>query len=204
MLGRLAPPARLQWAVLGLWNMGLVLTFVSPLAGWASSCWLTASLLLVAGLRPWPTGPTKLDWPFTAYLSWSYLWLVLACLGRFGLDFELCPSGWSGAIKHAHASGFILVMMVGMGLRLVPAFERKPIAWPPARHLCLWLLVVGASLRVAGQASVLPAALVPGGVLQMLGVLLFVGVLLATLLAPAVHGAEWDVDSSPFRPALAS
>lgn len=204
MLGRQAPAAGLQWTVLVLWNLGLFLTFAPPWAGWASSCWLTASLLLVVGLRPWRRGPARLDWPFTEYLSCSYLWLVLACLGRFGLDFMLCPPGWSGAIKHAHASGFILVMMVGMGLRLVPAFESKPIAWTLARHLCLWLLVGGAALRVAGQASLLPRALLPGGVLQMLGVLLFVGVQLATLLAPVTREGESGADLSPFRPALAS
>ena len=197
MFGRQPPPAKLQWAVLGLWNAALLLTFVPHGGAPASLCWLLASLLFVGGMRPWAARPGKLDWPLTAYLSWSYLWLVLACAGRFGLAFELCPSDWAGAIKHAHASGFILIMMVGMGLRLVPAFERKPLAWPAARHLCLGFLVSGAGLRVAGQAGLWPWALVPGGALQMIGVLLFVGSLLATLVSPVV--STHDLPGSPFR-----
>ena len=180
MLGRSAPPAALQWSVLLLWNLGLLLTWLShPLPG--ASCLLLGASLLVAGLKPWPAGPSPHGWPLRAYLGWAYAWLVLACAGRLAMAWPGGPEHWAGAVKHAHASGFVLTMMVGMGLRLVPAFERKPLAWPPARWLCLLLLCPGGVLRVAGQAGLLPWALLPGGICQVLAVVLFAFTLLATL-----------------------
>jgi len=182
MLGRSAPPAALQWSVLLLWNLGLLLSWLSnPLP--AASCLLLAAILLVAGLKPWPTGPSPHGWPLRDYLGWSYVWLLLACAGRWAMAWPGGPEHWAGAVKHAHASGFVLTMMVGMGLRLVPAFERKPLAWPPARWLCLLLLCVGGGLRVSGQAGWLPWALLPGGICQVLAVVLFALTLLATLAA---------------------
>ncbi|MBX3171203.1 MAG: NnrS family protein [Candidatus Eremiobacteraeota bacterium] len=172
MLNRTPPSARVQWTVLALWNLGLVLSFWPALQFWCALSWTVASLLLVLCLRPWPRGPNKHDWPLPAYLGWSYAWLVTACLGRL-----LGPDSWAGAIKHAHASGFVLTMMVGMGLRLVPAFERRTLAWPSARRLCLWLLAAGTVLRVLGQAGLLPGLLVPGGVLQFSALFLFVAAL---------------------------
>ena len=181
MLNRSAPPEAIQWTILLLWNLGLLATFSPQLKSAPALCWSIASLLLVAFLRPWPAGPSKHDWPLTRYFSWSYGWLVIACLSRL-----LGPDSWAGAIKHAHASGFVLTMMVGMGFRLIPAFERKPLAWPAVRHLCLWLLVPGTLLRVLGQASILPKALVFGGALQFGGLACFAIAIAVTLLSKAI------------------
>ena len=121
------------------------------------------------------------------------MWLLVACLGRLAVAWPGGPAQWAGAVKHAHASGFVLTMMVGMGLRLVPAFERKPLAWPPARWLCLPLLSLGGMLRLAGQAGTWPGVLLPGAVLQTAAVLLFVGVLLVTMLVR--HGGGELLDA---------
>ena len=176
MLNRSAPPEAIQWAILLLWNVGLVASFGPSLQVPSAACWSVASLLLIVFLRPWSLGPSKHDWPFTSYLSWSYRWLLVACLGRL-----LGPDSWVGAIKHAHASGFVLTMMIGMGLRLVPAFERKPQSWPAARYLCLGLLVPGTFLRVLGQSGIAPQVLVIGGTLQFLGLACFAISTAATL-----------------------
>lgn len=188
MLNRTPPPAWVQWTVLGLWNLGLVLSFWPNLAALSSLSWTAASLMLVCFLRPWALGPSKHDWPLPAYLGCSYGWLVVACVGRL-----LAPEGWAGAVKHAHASGFVLTMMVGMGLRLVPAFERKALAWPVARRACLWLLTLGTLLRVLGQSGLVPALLVVGGVLQFSGLFFFVAALAATLLPRLTPGAQAEV-----------
>jgi len=178
MLNRSTPPEVVQWLVLLLWNLGLLATFSAQLEVAAALCWSAASLLLVAFLRPWPASPSKLDWPLTRYFSWSYGWLVASCLGRL-----LGPDHWAGAIKHAHASGFVLMMMVGMGLRLVPAFERKQPGWPAARHLCLWIMVPGTLFRVLGQAGILPRLFILGGTLQFMGLLCFAIATAATLFS---------------------
>lgn len=180
MLNRRAPPETVQWAILLLWNAGLVASFGPSLQIVAAACWSVASLLLMFYLRPWSLGLSNHDWPLTSYFSWSYGWLLVACLGRL-----LGPESWAGAIKHAHASGFVLTMMIGMGLRLVPAFERKPQAWPAARYLCLSLLAPGTFLRVLGQSGILPQVLVLGGTLQFLGLACFVVATAATLMSKA-------------------
>lgn len=181
MLGRTPPAALLQWTVLWLWNGSLILHLANyPLP--AAVGLFAASLLLVIGLRPWVYSANPHGWPLRGYLGWSYAWLLLASAGRLAAALPDGPAHWAGAVKHAHASGFILTMMVGMGLRLLPAFERKHLAWPAARWLCLGLLSLGGVLRVTGQAGVLPWALLPGGTLQVAALLLFAGSLLATFI----------------------
>jgi uncharacterized protein involved in response to NO len=191
MLGRSAPPPALQWTVLWLWNFGLVvMTWWPALGFFGAAPWLLASLLMLVAVAPWNAVQARSEW-LPCYLQWSYGWLLLASIGRLCLEFY---PHWAGAVKHAHASGFVLLMMVGMGLRLVPSFERKPLAWSPAYRGCFYALSAGVCLRVAGQAGWLPWALLPGGVLQMLGVAMFGLTLLATLLAPAaaLSPAGWN------------
>lgn len=140
---RKAPPEAVQWGVLGLWNAGLV----------SGQDWLflLGAGLAVASLRPFPKDLT------TMYIASSYAWLL------FAVSLRLVHH--AGA-RHAMGSGFLLLMIVGMAYRLLPAFQgRTRQSVLPA--FCLSLLLSGLTLRLFGPFGL-------GISLQAAGILLFI------------------------------
>lgn len=178
-LGSLAP---LRWSLLA-WNAGLV----ALIAGWTAPAGflLTAGAwLYLAGLAPWRRrrlpSPAP-DW-LRVFVKVSYAWLFLAgpalvCATLHGENLMT-----QGAARHVLASGFILTMMIGMGLKMIPSFELKDLVWEGAPVTAFWLLTLGNLVRLPAQAAGLGMLVGVGGALQALSVLVFVVVLGATLL----------------------
>lgn len=156
------------------WNLALLLRWTGPAgAGWW--CWsLVAGVaFFLLALKPFrasflpPAGGAWLRY----FVRTSYAWLMLAA----GLFF-LTDHGYehlAGAARHALATGFILTMMMGMGFRMIPAFEVRQLVWSSAPWVTYVLISLGTVLRVSAQAAGEIAVMALGASLQTLAVLVF-------------------------------
>lgn len=168
-------------AVCVLWNLSLLSLWVGPTGAWSPLMGSAVGLYLLI-LGPFrtstlpPAGPSWLR----LYIRISYAWLfaavVLCCLAESGMPWL------GGAARHALGSGFVLTMVMGMGLRMIPAFETRRLIWSPGPWVLLGLIVAGTGLRVPAQALGHLPLMATGGTLQFLAILLFVGLLLGTIL----------------------
>jgi hypothetical protein len=162
------------------WNSALLLAWVGPTSTWPWVLALAVALYLTA-LRPFRASrraPGGGGW-LRAFLRISYAWLIVAV----GLA---CGQWWwpqvTGAARHALGSGFILSMIMGMGLRMIPAFETRQILWAPGPWVVCAVLTVGTAIRVFAQAAGLLSLLALGASLQFIAVLGFVCLLAGTIL----------------------
>lgn len=167
----LGQPALPRWArptIAILWNLGLLLQQPALL--------LLAASLHCAGLRVFRAAlrPGRLAWDLRSYLRLSYAWLLVACLMAV---LQAPPS----LTRHTLASGFLLTMMAGMALRIVPALERRAITAPGRPALILLGLQLGAILRLGAQAAGLSQVMALGGLVQLLAVTTFAIVLWQTM-----------------------
>lgn len=144
-------PAALGWSVL-LWNLGLA----GEVTGWSQAPWLLLSGigLYLVGLGPFRGARLPATDPawLRHYIKTAYLWLILALAAR--LSFLLLgSSGFAASGRHLMASGFLLTMMCGMGFRLIPLFENRPLVWKSAPHIVWAFLAVGNVCRTVGQST---------------------------------------------------
>ncbi len=150
-------------------------------------------LFLAAGriLAPFAKGPGALSLraPF-AFLGLFSAISVAACLGELS-GASIHKFVWDGA-RHVYTIGFLTLLIVGMSLRVVPAFTGRALARP--REARLALALVGAAAVV--RALQIPVALGWGGlplyrlvgttgVFATAGLLLWAHVLVATLRSRA-------------------
>lgn len=170
----------------GLWNGALVLRWLGFEAAWGWALAGGVGLFLLA-LRPFraSTLPAAGGAWVRAFVRTSYAWLVAAVA-------MTCLGAVEGATRHALATGFVLTMMMGMGLRMIPAFEVRRLVWTGAPWPLFALITAGTALRVGAQAAGEVALTALGGAVQVLAILLFVAVLGGTVAfgrrveAPAV------------------
>jgi len=144
MLGCRRPSEGLQRAVLLGWNAAL-------LAHWPG---LLAASAALASL-PWLKARRE------QWLRILYLNLAIACV--------LPPA----LARHALATGFILPMIVGMALELLPAFARRPIP-RRLRGVLVGALVGATGVRLTGQAAGWATLYLLGGLGQLLALSIFV------------------------------
>lgn len=156
-----------------LWNLALALRWLGPPGLWPWLLAAGAGLFLLA-LRPFGRSvspPEGGPW-LALFVRTSYLWLIVA----------VAMACWSegGATRHAAGTGFVLTMMIGMGLHLLPDFENRRLLWPAAPWGLYLLLTGGNALRVAAQARDEVTVMALGGGLQALAILGFVAAIAAT------------------------
>jgi hypothetical protein len=99
-----------------------------------------------------------------------------------------------GLLRPVHAEanlwGFVTLMIYGMAYHMVPRFMGRPLPAPQLAEWQSWLAIGGSGITISGWLALiytLPGArllLLLGGGLQVLAVLLFGGLVLATI-APA-------------------
>jgi hypothetical protein len=164
----------------GLWNLALAVRWTTVGQTWA---WilLSAVLLFLHALRPFRASAISAaggSW-LRYYLRTSYLWLAVAVF--MTLLSQTSSPHLAGAARHALGSGFVLTMMVGMGLRMIPAFEVRRLLWGPGPWVVYLLLILGTVSRVGAQAVGHLWIMALGGAVQLLAVLGFVILLLGTL-----------------------
>ncbi|MBA2447127.1 MAG: NnrS family protein [Chloroflexi bacterium] len=165
------------------------------LGGWSTQ---TAALLLhTFALRlfepaarrsgmPHITNPTRL------WFRLAFGWLLVAvALGAFFAARESTTGSAVGFVeasaqRHALTMGYLLPLLVGMAGRILPGFSGEMTRRPRVLAGMVWLLLVGATLRVGGQllggyvglAGMLTAL---GGTLAFLGFAWFAWLLWPTL-----------------------
>lgn len=169
-----------------LWNIGLLLNWTGPQTHflWPWFVAVGVALFLIA-LRPFRRSfipPAGGAW-LRLFVRTSYLFLILsvalACLNEAGvLNYQL--SGLGSATRHMLGSGFILTMIMGMGLRMIPAFETRRLIWANGPWVTYALILIGTLIRIPAQTINNWPFIALGGGLQFLAVLSFVGLILGT------------------------
>jgi hypothetical protein len=177
-----------------LWNLGLLLRWTGPRGLWVWTICAGIGLFLWA-LRPFrkpfipPAGGAWLRY----FVRTSYFWLIialaLACASEFGY------SNLAGPARHMLGVGFIITMMMGMGMRMIPAFETKRIPWRKGPWFIYGLVTLGTAVRIPAQAANEMEWLFIGGGLQFLGIISFVSLMMATYLFGEV--VKCDLDAIP-------
>ena len=99
------------------------------------------------------------------------------------------PTG--GLLRPVHAEanlwGFVTLLISGMAYHMVPRFMGRPLPAPQLSEWQSWLAIGGIGITIIGWVALIyrwPAArllLVLGGTIQVLAVLLFGGLALATI-----------------------
>jgi hypothetical protein len=96
-----------------------------------------------------------------------------------------------GLLRPVHAEanlwGFVTLMIYGMAYHMVPRFMGRPLPAPQLATWQSWLAISGSGITIAGWVALIyrwPAArllMLFGGGLQVLAVLLFGGLVFATI-----------------------
>ena len=179
--------------------VGVFLTF----AGWggvATWIFVAGAVLAIAALRMFEpsrkeakTRGVHSSFPFFIRAAYGWL-LVAALLGAVAARWDSSGGIW-GASRHALTGGFITVMVLSVGQRILPAFAAMRLLWSTRlMFAALALVSAGCTLRVsceilAYQAyatwawSVLPAS----AILELAGLTAFAANILGTFLFEPSH-----------------
>lgn len=181
---------------------GLVLT----LAGWGSlGVWLflAGTLVAIAALRmfeasinePKTRGVHK---SFPVFVRMAYAWLIVAAsLGIAAIEWDRSGGIW-GASRHALTVGFVSVMILCVGQRVLPAFAGMRILWSTRlMFMALLLLSLGCGSRVMcevlayqGYAVWAWWALPWSAVLELMALSMFAVNMMGTFLLQPAHSVR--------------
>lgn len=151
-------PSRGKW-LLGALAMNLVgVGFaLGGSAAIASSLFLIAAILATVALRIFepPVNEAKtrgIHQSFPVFIRVAYGWLLAAAaLGAAASRWDASGGIW-GASRHALTVGFISVMILCVGQRVLPAFAGMRILWSKKlMFAALLLLALGCALRVSAE-----------------------------------------------------
>lgn len=129
----------------------------------AAAGWLTASTLLlltatissIIAIRIFEASEQEpkirgIHKSFPKFVRMAYGWLLIAAgLGVAATQWDTSGGFW-GASRHALTVGFVGVMVLAVGQRILPAFAGMRLLWSPRlMFVGLFLLAVGCTLRVS-------------------------------------------------------
>ncbi len=181
---------------------GVVLTLV----GWGAQAtvfFLVGAALAIAALRMFESAPQEaktrgVHRSFPFFIRMAYAWLlVAAALGVCAARWDSSGGIW-GASRHALTVGFIAVMVLSVGQRILPAFVGMRLLWSPRLMFAgLALLTIGCTLRVSSEVlayqgyadwawSVLPVS----AVLELAGITSFAMNIFGTFILEPSHGQK--------------
>lgn len=149
-------PLRTRWllAALVVNLVGLALTVAG--AGWIGS-WLfvVAAAMAVAALHMFEPSDKEakirgVHSSFPVFVRMAYVWLIVAAvLGVAATHWDTSGGIW-GASRHALTVGFISVMILSVGQRILPAFAGMRMLWSTKLMFAgLALVTLGCALRVS-------------------------------------------------------
>ena len=132
----------------------------ATLLGWgaeATVLFVVGTALAIAALRIFErshqepkTRGVHSSFPF--FVRMAYAWLLLASLLGVGAALWDSSGGIWGASRHALTVGFIAVMVLCVGQRVLPAFAGMRLLWSSRLMLAgLLLLTLGCALRVSSE-----------------------------------------------------
>ena len=172
-------------------------------AGWGSvATWLFAgaTLLTIAALRIFEpaqkepkTRGVHSSFPF--FIRVAYGWLLVSALLGIGAARWDTSGGIWGASRHALTVGFVSVMVLSVGSRVLPAFAAMRLLWSTRlMFVALGLLTIGCTLRVScevlayqGYAAWAWSVLPVSAVLEMAGLTAFAVNIFGTFLFEPSH-----------------
>jgi hypothetical protein len=178
---------------------GVVLT----LAGWgaeATGFFVVSAALSIAALRmfeaPQQEAKTRgVHRSFPFFVRMAYGWLLAAALLGVGAALWDSSGGIWGASRHALTVGFIAVMVLCVGQRILPAFAGMRLLWSTRLMFAgLALLTIGCTLRVSSEVlayqgyahwawSVLPVS----AMLELAGITAFAVNIFGTFILEPSH-----------------
>ena len=87
---------------------------------------------------------------FPFFVRMAYAWLLIAASLGVGASLWDTSGGFWGASRHALTVGFVGMMILAVGQRILPAFAGMRLLWSPKlMFLGLLLLMLGCTLRVS-------------------------------------------------------
>jgi hypothetical protein len=135
---------------------GIILT----LAGWgsvATGLFVVSTALAIAGLHMFEAARQEaktrgVHASFPYFIRMAYGWLLVAALlGVAAARWDISGGIW-GASRHALTVGFIAVMVLCVGQRILPAFAGMRLLWSTRLMFAgLLLLATGCTLRVSSE-----------------------------------------------------
>ena len=128
----------------------------------------------------------------------SYGWLLVAALLGVAANFWDNSGGIWGASRHALTVGFISVMVLSVGQRILPAFAGMRLLWSPKLMFGgLLLLTIGCTLRVScevlayqGYAGWAWRVLPISALIELSGLTVFAVNILGTFLLQSSHALK--------------
>jgi uncharacterized protein involved in response to NO len=133
---------------------GVALTIAG--AGWLGTWVFVAGVALaIAGLRMFEPAVNEaiirgVHSSFPVFVRMAYAWLLVAAmLGVAAMLWDSSGGIW-GASRHALTVGFVAVMIMSVGQRILPAFAGMRLLWSTKLMFAgLALVTVGCTLRVS-------------------------------------------------------
>lgn len=123
----------------------------------AEAAFLLAALLAIDALHVWkrsvnPPKRLNVHHNFPYFVRLAYGWLLVSCvLAVIATRWDFSGGVW-GASRHALTVGFVAVMVLGIGQRVLPAFCGMHVLWSKGMMgWSLYLLFAGCLLRVAAE-----------------------------------------------------
>ena len=191
--------SKLLFAALAMNFVGIVLTFVG-LGNQATAFFVAGVALSIAALRMFEPAQQEaktrgVHRSFPYFVRMAYGWLLVAALLGVGAALWDSSGGIWGASRHALTVGFIAVMVLCVGQRILPAFAGMRLLWSTGlMFAALALLTIGCTLRVSGEVvayqgyanwawSVLPIS----AVLELAGITAFAVNILGTFILEPSH-----------------
>ena len=185
---------KLLFAALAMNFAGIVLTFVG-LGDPATALFVAGTISAIAALRMFEparhepkTRGVHRSFPYFVRMAYGWL-LIAALLGVAAVLWDSSGGIW-GASRHALTVGFIAVMVLSVGQRVLPAFAGMRLLWSTRlMFVALALLSLGCAFRVSGEIlayqgyagwawSILPVS----ALLEMAGITAFAANVLGTFI----------------------
>lgn len=143
-------------AALAMNFVGIVLTFAG-LDDTATAFFVAGTVLAIAALRMFEPAQNEaktrgVHRSFPYFIRMAYGWLLIAALLGVGAAHWDSSGGIWGASRHALTVGFIAVMVLSVGQRVLPAFAGMRLLWSTRlMFVALTLLTIGCALRVSAE-----------------------------------------------------
>jgi hypothetical protein len=190
---------KLLLTALAVNSAGIVLT----LAGWgiqATPLFVAGAALAIAALRMFESSRQEpktrgVHRSFPFFVRMAYGWLLVAGLLGIGAARWDSSGGMWGASRHALTVGFIAMMVLSVGQRILPAFAGMRLLWSTGLMFAgLALLTIGCALRVScevlayqGYASWAWDVLPVSAVLELLAITAFAMNVFGTFVLEPSH-----------------